>query len=66
LLERQIRRHHQGSLFVAAADHLKQQVRRVGIVAEVPNFVDGEQRGFGVTPEAPLERAGGLLPIEIE
>jgi hypothetical protein len=45
---------------------LKQQVRRVGIVAEVSNFVDGEQRGVGVTPEAPLERAGGLLPIEIE
>jgi hypothetical protein len=66
LLERQIRRHDQGSVFVAAADHLKEEVRGVRIVAEVPNLVDDEQRGFGVAAEAPLERAGGLLPIEIE
>jgi hypothetical protein len=43
-------------VFVATADDLRQQVRRVRIVAEVANFVDGDQRGFSVTPEAPLER----------
>jgi predicted SnoaL-like aldol condensation-catalyzing enzyme len=33
---------------------------------KIADFIDGEQQGFGVTPEAALERAGGLLSIEIE
>jgi len=32
----------QGALLIAAADDLKEQVGRVGIVAEVSNFVDGD------------------------
>ena len=66
VLERQVRRHEQGAVFIAAADDLEEEVGGVGIVGEVANLVDGEEGGPRAVAEAPLKGAGGLLAIEIE
>ena len=66
MLERQVRRHEQGAVFIAAADDLEEEVGGVGIVGEGANLVDGEEGGPRVVAEAPLKGAGGLLAIEIE
>jgi hypothetical protein len=36
--------HDQGGAFVAAADELEEQVRRIGLEGDVADFVDDEQR----------------------
>ncbi len=62
-LKGQVRGHEQGTVLVAAADDLEEEVGGVGIVGEVANLIDGEQRGARVVAKAALEGAGGLLAI---
>ena len=53
-------------MLIAPADDLEEEVGGVGIVGEVANLIDGEQRGARVVAKAALEGAGGLPAIEIE
>ena len=66
VLKRQVRRHEQGAVLIAAADDLEEEVGGVGIVGEIANLIDGEQGRACVVAEAAFEGAGGLLAIEIE
>ena len=61
LLEGEVRRENDRLLFVAATDDLKEQVRRVRIVGEVADFIDGQDARAQIRAEPSLERAGGLL-----
>ena len=66
LFEEQVRRHHDGALLVAATDDLKQQVRRVGVVGQVPDLVNGEDLRPRIGAQPALERARGVLAVQIE
>ena len=54
LAERLVGRHDNGSLQVAAADDLVEQVGMPVVVAEVAHFVDHQQRRGAVVLEPPL------------
>ena len=64
--ERQIRRHHDRFLLIAATDDLKEQVSGVGVGGEIPDFVNGEDGRAGVRAEAAFEGPGRFLGGEIE
>ncbi len=66
LPEGQVRRHHDGLLFVAAAHLLKQEVGGVRVIGQVADFVDRQERGAQIGPEAVLQGAGGLLAGEVQ
>ena len=56
----------QGTVLVAAADELEEEVCGSGVVGEVAEFVDDEQRGPGVVAESSFECARGLLSVAVE
>ena len=66
VLERQIGGDEQRAMLVAAADELEEKVGGAGVVGEVAQFVDHDQRRPGVVAEASFEGAGGLLSVEVE
>ena len=66
VFEDQVRRHDDRALFVPTTDDLKQQVRRVGVIGQVSDFINGENLRARVGAQPTLERARGLLPVQIE
>ena len=53
-------------LLVAPAHDLKEQVGGVRVIGEIADLVDREEAGAEIAAQAVLERAGGVLPGEIE
>ena len=66
VLERQVGCDEQGAVLVTTADELEEQVGGAGVVGEVAQFVDHDQRRPGVVAEAAFEGACGLLSVEVE
>ena len=66
LLKEQVRGHDDGALLVSATDDLKQQVRGVGVVGEVPDLVNGQNLRPGIGAQSALQRARGVLAVQIE
>ena len=66
VLEGEVGGDEQGAVLVAAADELEEEVGGAGVVGEVAELVDDEQRGPRVVAEPAFEGAGGLLAVEVE
>jgi len=54
------------ALFVAAADDLKEEVSRVGVVGQISNFVDCQKLRTRVGAQPAFQRTRGLLPVQIK
>ena len=66
LVEREVCREHETPALIASADNLEQQVSVSGVVGEVPELVDAEQRTRGVVAKLSVEGARRFLRAEIE
>jgi len=51
---------------VAAGDDLEQQIGIAGVVGQIADLVDGEDRGAGIAAEPAGERDGGVLVTCVE
>ena len=66
VLERQVGGDEQGSVFVAPANELEDEVGGAGVVGEAAEFVDDEQGELDVAAEPAFDGSRGLLPVEVE